>query len=438
MIMSASSSRWITLLMFIVGALVAQLTYLFQFSSYNYMYDNHEFLAREEQSNDDDDGLPLLKATTNTTTACRPRALILQQEDQTFASLYAHWKPLVLNQTLHYLQDIFAEQAKATLTLLQSDVEELSQHAWHSPRLVQRSTVHSLSAATLQRLHTILANRRQDPSLNPPLHIMVLGGSIVLGNGAGLYRNRNGSNVVIKANNTLARWSTQFEQLVNRLLFASSTSSTSDQIMMIQVTNMANGGMTTGISSIPLKYQIFPKGVRAPDLIIASFGYNDIHMMLAQHQNPVLAKMTLAQQEVYLMQETQRFVRAALQANGICTDEPPAVLLVDDSFLIPQANIRTNLLHSRVVAEVAAWYNVGAVSWTKTMMHRSYSSPKLSNLSRDGPDDILYWPLWGGNVRTSHPNILFHVGIAWLLFYQFVLQLSLPCEEDELQHATAA
>lgn len=312
-----------------------------------------------------------------------------------------HLQARVLNHTVHQLDRIFDSP------LVSQDWLEIATSLWNknNPRhLVSRSTVNPLRPDAAKRLLNILERRIDDPLHNPPLHVMIFGGSIVLGNGAAHQVKYDK-----KGNDTLARWSTQWQQLINAILGDDD---------LVQVTNMANGGMTTDVSTIPLQYGVYPNA-QPPDFIIASFGYNDMSMMLAKKKNPYLANLEAEDQYMYLVDATQRFVRAA---------KSTPVLLVDDSFMIPDITIRHNLMHSRAIAEVASWYNVWAVSWSRAFLHVSYSTMDLSNLTEQ---NNIYWPLWGGNLKTAHPNIYFHTGMAWLLFYQFVEMSVQACVDKD-------
>jgi len=338
---------------------------------------------------------PLIEETSSLDYYCRQQLPAIRSPGDAFVNSFRHLKPHVFNHTLFRLQDLFSPTS-STATELHDDLKEVSNTLW-SPRRIRKSILNPLRPEEAQKLLRIMDARLQDPLQNPPLQIMVFGGSIVLGHGAGKNDKWN-----LKANDTEARWSSQLEQLINHVLFQGRS--------VVKVTNMANGGMSTGISAIPLEYGIYPKGYpkQGPDLILASFGYNDMAMLLAKHQNPYLYHMDATQQHYYLLDATQRFVRASCGK---------IVWLVDDSFMIPQIPIRQNLMHSRAVTEVAAWYDVWGVSWTKAFLHMSYSNEQLANVTHNGD---IFWPLWGGKVKTSHPNIMFHTGMAWFLFYQFV------------------
>lgn len=333
-----------------------------------------------------------------------------------FEDLFHRWKPIVFNHTLNTLQTLF----RSTAPMIQDDLYEL--HQLWDPHLIARATINPLTPQTRQRLLAIINRRIENPYQNPPLEVMVFGGSIVLGTGAGVHTGWN-----LKAwSETEARWSTQLQDLLNHVLFHPHHHPTANHPhnIVINVTNMANGGMTAGMSAIPLQYGIFPEGHAGPDLIVASFGYNDMMALLARHQNPVLYHMDETQKFNYLRDETQRFVRAALGCHDL-----PAVLLLDDTFMIPQVTAQFNLLHSRHITEITTWYDLWGVSWTKAFLHYSYSNPILESLSSPNGTDDVYWPLWGSNVRTAHPGVMFHVGIAWLLFYQFAQTTLMGCHD---------
>eukprot|EP00547_Thalassionema_nitzschioides_P008319 CAMPEP_0194228816 /NCGR_PEP_ID=MMETSP0156-20130528/43569_1 /TAXON_ID=33649 /ORGANISM="Thalassionema nitzschioides, Strain L26-B" /LENGTH=415 /DNA_ID=CAMNT_0038961339 /DNA_START=519 /DNA_END=1766 /DNA_ORIENTATION=- len=173
---------------------------------------------------------------------------------------------------------------------------------------------------------------------------------------------------------------------------------------------MAMGGMTTDVSTLPLRYGLFPI---KPDLIIASFGYNDMTILSQQYKNPFLFALKETAQYSYLLNSTQKLIRAAYAQCNKGMTHLPSVMLVDDSFMIDDKTARGNLMHSRMISEVSQWYDLWSVSWTNAFLHMSYADEKLMSVN------ATFWPLWGGPNQQAHPHILYHIGIAWMIFYQF-------------------
>jgi hypothetical protein len=302
------------------------------------------------------------------------------------------------------LQGIFPQATQDQLNPLLEALTHLSHQFWSSSRLRQ-SSLHPLRYEWQQILLHKIQKRITNPSQHPPLQIWALGGSIVLGQGAARYHSQSWD---LKGNDTLARWSTQWQHLLNHVLGEE----------VVNITNLAQGGMSTDISILPLKHGLF-ENVPQPDVIVGAFGYNDLHQLLAKHQNPVL--YNLANQDDYLLQVTQDWIRAALGCRNNA-----AVLLLDDAYLMPDQSAYTNLRHSRVVAHASQYYNVWGISWTNMWLHWSYS--RLNETD-------MHFPLWGSLVDASHPGILFHTGIAWLLLHQFVQSIFLQgCSSSVREH----
>jgi hypothetical protein len=187
--------------------------------------------------------------------------------------------------------------------------------------------------------------------------------------------------------------------------------------------------VTTDVATVLLKYTLWPEGYpkQGPDLIIASFGFNDIFKFVL--------KDALGSDQGYteIMAASQKFIRAALDL-GRC-DQLPALVFVDDAFLIGHISVRDNLAHSRALSELSTWYDIMTVSYTKAFLHYSYKDVRLENISKTYKsrymmkDAVTVWPLFGGVLPTYHPQIIYHAGLAWLLFLELVQTFENACED---------
>lgn len=318
--------------------------------------------------------------------------------------------------TRHLVQEVYGYNATAE-EMVAPALAEIA--GLFSEERIRKGLMNPMPSSSSDRLVEIIKNRLKDPETYPPLQIMVFGGSIVAGREGSRFTNDGVA--IYRGNETAARWSTQLEMLLNEVMFGGNN--------VVKVTNMAVPGVTTDVASVLLKYTLWPEGYpkEGPDLIIASFGFNDVFKFVS--------KDDLGSDRGYMeiLSASQKFIRAALGLSRC--DELPALMFVDDSFLIGHISVRDNLAHSRALAELSTWYDVMTVSYTKAFLHYSYKDSRLHNVSKSYKsryllkDAVTVWPLFGGVLPTYHPQIMYHSGIAWLLFFEIFQTFEDSCED---------
>ena len=340
-------------------------------------------------------------------------------------------RPKILKRTMnHFFDQVYHDDHHANNATTRATLEEIMN--LYDDGLIRRGMVNPMPLYSSEKIVQIIHKRLKDPNKNPPLHIMVFGGSIVAGQQGSRYTTNDARRHIYRGNETAARWSTQLEILLNDVMF--------DRRNVVRVTNMAVG-MTSDVASILLKNKIWPEGYPAqgPDLVIASFGFTDVNKFVSEDNNNNNNNNNNNKGYEDLFSASQKFTRAALSL-GRC-DNLPGIMFVDDSFLMDHLTVRDNLVHSRALLELATWYDVMVVSYTKAFLHYSYSDMRLQNLpqthkkQRDILDDATVtplWPLFGGVLPTYYyPQLFYHSGIAWLIVFELLQTFLDVCEYEE-------
>jgi len=86
------------------------------------------------------------------------------------------------------------------------------------------------------------------------------------------------------------------------------------------------------------------------------------------------------------------------------------------------------LLHSRVVNDIATWNDVMVVSYTKAFMHYVYADPSMMEdpLAARKYREVLF----GHSRQASHPPLLYHSGLAWILAFQLLRTIGDHCQDE--------
>jgi hypothetical protein len=283
-----------------------------------------------------------------------------------------------------------------------------------SPGRLRTALMHPMPSETTKKLVEIINRRLQDPKNNPPLRIMTFGGSILEGTQSAMFRK---GNISLEGSQHFARLSSQLQIVLDEVIFPKSPDS------VVEVTNMAVGGMSSNLATILLDYSLWPDGYprQGPDMIIAAFGYNDKSLFFSPRKD---------KEQAYndLYKSSEQFLRSAYASR---CDDLPAVVMVDDSFTTENWDVQSNLLHSRAVSELATWYKVMTVSYTRAFLHYTYSDPTLPVGGDIGADRLFKEILWGDPTFRSHPAIFFHTGLAWLLVLQLLESIGDNCQDEE-------
>lgn len=323
-----------------------------------------------------------------------------------FPALLREIQPIVLNATFqHIVEKVLgaANPSHEQRVSLYRGLDRLLQ-MFDSDRL-RRSLMNRMPMRTARKIMDIVDKRLIDPENYPPLRVMVFGGSVVEGVDANIYHQGNVSfgflGVCIDA-----RFSSQLQTIMDEVISPG----------VVEVINMATGGLTSDVALPLLEHCIYPPGYprQGPDLIISSFGINDVRMFKDSND------MRVANEE---------FLEAAYlnRCDGL-----PAVVLVDDVFSIKKIYerrelVNLNMMHSRMVSDMARWNDVMAVSYTEAFMHYAYSDPTM-----DDPTGTRNFReiLFGDASPSIHPPLLYHSGMAWMLAFQFLGTMVDSCHDE--------
>ena len=115
----------------------------------------------------------------------------------------------------------------------------------------------------VEKILDIVMKRKENPAQNPPLKVLVLGGSVTEGRGCNV-KDENGKSLIFGRN---CVWARRLEHLFNGLLGFNA----------IEVINMASGGTGSSQGSTIIKYWMYPDSLLpyGPDVIINGYGAND-------------------------------------------------------------------------------------------------------------------------------------------------------------------
>lgn len=327
-----------------------------------------------------------------------------------FSELIQRIRPTIVQKTLHHVMsrvynNRYNESTLDEGTIVGNGLAKLIDF-W-DPVGIRKMMMHSMPPQTIRKLVHIINERLRDPTNNPPLHIMVYGGSIAEGIDADRL---DLANITMQGDAKEGRFSTQLELLFNEIIFPETTAP------VVKVDNMATGGMTSDIGAFILDYALFPSGYprQGPDVVIAAFAYNDVNKFLVRGDE--------SQSHQNILQSLQNFVGVAYRNR---CDGLPAVIAVDDTFLISRLTVRENLMHSRVVAELSLWHDIMSVSYTKGFLHHFYSDDSLTKVYSKLKEDMF-----GTTQRNVHPTLFFHTGTAWLIFLPLLQNLHEFCSDQ--------
>ena len=306
------------------------------------------------------------------------------------------------------------------------------------------------SQSTIQHIHTIIERKlqhRQNESI-PPLQILIFGGSVTIGhecleNVFDFQVRKDGKDNGLKASANhevkTCAWPGRLQEMFNAILGPN----------IIEITNMANGGAQTEMSTTVLQFGLLPNNV-IPDIIIWDHGINDaIVPVTTTDTTTQIHPKTVDLVTDNIFQKLQAFYQAAInlpKKNDCCnstetaaagtTNQPPVIILLDtllghiDKFPF----IVDSLTASAAVSKMTSWYpNVWGVSYANTI--RSYV---LSNLVQQRES----LPLLGMKGLYTHPGMMYHITVAWTMAYNIMHALhnncimqSIQLEEEVRQHS---
>lgn len=195
-------------------------------------------------------------------------------------------------------------------TLFQSDyqVHQMRPSAIHQP---DTATMLRLLQIIHDRVEFLKSGKSATDSSPPPLHIMVMGGSVTVGMGCG--ENHVGLNIPGWMNKQLTcAWPSRLEHLFNQVLFQGKE--------VIKVSNLATGGASTEVGKVVMEYRLFTEEMKKslPHVVIWAHAPNDSQE---------------ADKETVEYVHIPAFVHAARNLH-LCDNELPLVVMLDDFYAV--------------------------------------------------------------------------------------------------------
>jgi hypothetical protein len=231
------------------------------------------------------------------------------------------------------------------------------------------------------------------------LRILIMGGSVT----AGVWCKQNPVlEKKIKGFREAYRWAKRLEWFLEGY-FPS----------VVQVDVAAYGGMNTRGGTTVWEYDLFPKDVPIPDILINAFSTNDMHVLSMQE-----AKSQNITLEDGVLQMNQEFVRKVMKPRSDCNERPPPLLLYLDDYLgNEQTGILDTLGVNSALHKLSGYYGFGFMSYADIVRDFVYSDTTEQWFS---PKD---WP-----ERQIHHTAGGHVAIMWVVAYNLLNTVTVYCD----------
>ena len=304
------------------------------------------------------------------------------------------------------------------------------------PHLLQQGLRVVPHLEPLQPLVTKILLRIEDPSSNPPLKILVFGGSTAEGTGCHrwfkeLFGNNTKRSYSSKLKGTAGKgracaWPFRLQVLLDRFVGND----------VIQVNNLAVGATHSGLAGPFLQYWLYPPYFRpnGPDVVLNAFMAND--NVPAAKWYPDGNTSADPRKHVYqVLSRNLEFVDRARQSRPMCSNLPVPVIFYIDEYL---GNLQDSILGDGEASIWLQWLasvrnvrqgGIGYISTAKVVRPLVLaSSIKERVLS----------PQWmqvktNATIRNVHLSMSGHVYIAWVIAYSF-LQLFVDFCQDQGQY----
>jgi hypothetical protein len=213
-------------------------------------------------------------------------------------------------------------------------------HFYATERL-RRSISNPASTSTVRHILKILSDY---PATKEPLRILVMGGSVTAGvvckaNPLGLPGGPN------KGHFKDCAWAARLEYLMNHVFFGGER--------VVQVSNLAVGGTSSEIGAIQLEYQLLPKDMEIPHIVMLAYSAND---------------STEGDKDRLFYQHMQDAVQAAHNLRQ-CDDDLPLVVMVDDFY---GSRPHAMMEHTARVYSISSWYQIMSVNYANVVRNAVY------------------------------------------------------------------
>ena len=269
---------------------------------------------------------------------------------------------------------------------------------------------------SIGRIHSILEEKMRFPKTAPPLRIVVFGGSVTNGHycldnifdffvrNDGKGNDRAGSPA---HQSKICAWSGRLQDMMDETF----------GLGVVEIKNLAVGGAKSDMSTALMEFGLIP-GL-TPDIIIWDHGINDA-MTTVNPNVKYYESSSLDTEQIF--EKLQRFYQAAISLPTSCDNPDPPIVIMLDSLIGQQTRfpqISEALRISSAVSKMLTWYpDIWGISSANTV--RPYILTKVSNEKK-------MIGLLGSNSVTTHPGMMYHISIAWILLFNFLNALHDNC-----------
>jgi hypothetical protein len=241
-------------------------------------------------------------------------------------------------------------------------------------------------------------NQTHDHKLPPPLHIVVLGGSVTMGSLCEQYLPPN-----VTCEPATCSWTFQLEHLINSIA----------GVEIVKITNMAKSG-TTSDTGIPLiKYGMYPPTTvppTGPDIVIVAYNTNDAG---TREGTDYFQTLRGTHNDLINVIHEMR------------CDKPPLIIYLNDYFGEHANNmIATSLRYNSLTKQLADWYHFMLIDYVTVVKDLVYSDRFEKNLSprwRDEQDEQKW---------EMHPNLGGHIAITFVFAYGIIDAVASFCDNE--------
>ena len=274
-----------------------------------------------------------------------------------------------------------------------------------TPDYLQRGVKSRINRHDIKRIADILEKRQHNPTKNPPLKVLVMGGSVTEGVGCQQSKEINGRT---------CNWSVRMQHLVNDLL----------GFQGVEVHNIANGGTNTAQALSLVRYWLYPNQVlpAGPDIIVHGFAVNDCHVGSATESDPWDHAKKLVKQGV---ERLNSFVKEVYYSKPC--PEPPIIFFLDEYIgTHNQASTMGDVIYNMIMTRMATWHQNLAVTSNDIIREFVYM---------DVMNEKIFSPAWrkgkNGHFRENpHFGWGGHQMITWAWAYAFLDSMVNYCDTD--------
>jgi hypothetical protein len=221
----------------------------------------------------------------------------------------------------------------------------------------------------------------------PPIHIVVMGGSVTLG-----VRCKTGIPGHGDKDFRYCAWPHRLEALLNQLF----------GFPMVEVTNEAVGMTNSNIGNILLKYNLLPS-LQTADIIIHAYSTNDFFYGEDAFQS------------------LQDFVRQVMKPPEVCLHQDPEqlrptplLLQINDIVTPLHMGILARTRYSQIVQVLASYYGFTSLNYAAMVNDWGFGDPKETWFTIDEFPQGSYHFAYSSDI---HPGQGMHVTTSWMVAY---------------------